>query len=871
MLATTLLGLSSLLGLAPHLPHDDVHAIAVAPLAGGGTEIVLATNKHSKFLRSVDDGLSWQTISGDGLDYQQGNSIAYWDHPTDPRYFLGTNGGVWVYRTGGAAVRINAGLLAGDRSVTDISTSRNGDGPVLLATANGSVYAWQEGSASWTRVLKTATADPHAQVAVAPLFDPNAGPGPDQAVFAAIAGRLLLSQDGGQQWSIHSQFAQAATAPGDWWISSIALATNYHFSREVLIGRARDDAAAATGTAGEVWRSDDYGQSFSLAATAGSAVRALTATPPAPAGAQRRYLAALAAFPFSKHHGPQPGVLLSADGLSWGDLGNAQDFALEDEDGTGVEGELAQVLDLQCSPSFSTDGTAFLARPSGLYRSRDAGRSWQQVNFRSPSHVRGMDLAVDQNGELQAFCASYGSGLVKVNLDLAATELLDGPLHYNRSAAASANFAADGAVGLAGEGGVALWFDTSRPPANLGGRSGFAYTRTYPNARVIEFHPRFDLSGTVAGGLQTLVWGFQTPALTYLSHNGGLSSYEVSTLSTGAPAPDFRRMQIAPTYDPSSAAGRTDIYGLAGVRLMKLSNDGWASVAEVGDSLFSIELDPDFSRPGNPRIYIAELKAPLVHEVVDEPGNVRLTTLPSAGLAGQIRTLALAPDFAARPVIYAATWGTGIVKLDLASPAPVWDEVGAPFPAVWTEMVKLSPDFANDRRVIVGTQYGVYVGQDLPGAPWVAMPAPYTLEDNASGLRYYDPGAPANRQPERVWPWPWTSRWDSAPLQGLEVIGQGVTWTASDGAFMEWECRTRKVRLRTFRGAGMGQVKLELLSLATGLPLGSVTAELLSGGPLETWDVALEIGQAAPVIVRATATLDPGERLVVDGLTVHPE
>ncbi|MBC8330188.1 MAG: hypothetical protein H8E31_15745, partial [Planctomycetes bacterium] len=168
MLATTLLGLSSLLGLAPHLPHDDVHAIAVAPLAGGGTEIVLATNKHSKFLRSVDDGLSWQTISGDGLDYQQGNSIAYWDHPTDPRYFLGTNGGVWVYRTGGAAVPINAGLLAGGRAGTGISTPRHRDGPGLLAPAHRRGYASPGGSAALPPGRHTAPARPPAPPAAAP-------------------------------------------------------------------------------------------------------------------------------------------------------------------------------------------------------------------------------------------------------------------------------------------------------------------------------------------------------------------------------------------------------------------------------------------------------------------------------------------------------------------------------------------------------------------------------------------------------------------------------------------------------------------------------------------------------------------------------
>jgi len=869
MLATALLGLTAWTA-APHVPHDDVHAIAMAPLAGGGVEVVIATNSHAKFLRSTDLGLSWQPIAGDGLGFEQGTAVTYWDHPTDPRFFLGTTGGVWSYRPGsGGAVRVTDGLHNGHKSVTDLSSPVQGGGAVLLATSGGSIYGWREASSDWGRVLMTGNLDDHAQVAVAPDYDVSGGPGPDMALFAAVAGQLYLSQNGGQTWALSPQFNQVATAPTDWWITSITPAVNFRYGRQVVVGRGRDDAASLTGTGGELWLSGDHGQSFSLSGATGSAVRATCATPPAPAG-PRRFLATLDAFPHSKDHPQQPGVLISTDGVAWGDLGNRQDFSLEGEDNTGVEGQLADVLDLAFSPLFPSDGVLFLARSSGLYRSRDAGRTWHQVNVRSASHVRGMDVCLDQNGELQAFCASHGSGLVRVNLDQAVTELLDGPIHYGRSAEASTNFALDGAVGVAGEGGVALWLDASRPPLTHAGKTGFLHARTFPNARVIEFHPEFDLSGTLPGGQKTLVWDFRNPISTFLSHDGGKSSYDVSHLNTGAPAPYMRRLAIAPTYDPGSAASRTDIYGIAGGFLMKLSNDGWDSVADTGGNLLSIALDPGFSRPGNPRVFVADLDEPVVYEIIDQPGNVQVTALSSDGLEGQIRSLALGDDFAVRPVLYAATWGTGIMKLDLAVATPVWEPVGAPFPEAWIEMVKVAPGFAADRRIVVGTQYGVYVGEDQPGAPWVAMPAPYTLDDAATCLRYYDPAAQANKHPERPWPWQWTSRWDNAELGGLELVGQGVTWTDSDGAYLEWECLTRKVRLQTFSGTGMGQVKLEFISLDTGLSTGSVTSELLSGAGPAVFDVSLEVPVAESVIVRATALLDPGEQLVVDGLTVHP-
>lgn len=859
-----------LLAAAPHLPHDDVHGIAVAPLPNGATELVLAANPHAKFLRSVDGGLSWTTIAGQGLGFQQGHAAVYHDDPAAPQFFLATNGGVWTCASGSSeALAANAGLLSGDRSVSRITAPAAGAGPVLLATTRGNLYRWRGATRDWELVLQTGLTDAHAQVALVADYAAGDPPGPSRAAAAAVAGVLWWSRDGGATWTPHAQFSTPANGPGDWHLSALALSPTFAADGGLLLGRGREEAGSPTGTVGEIWLSEDHGQSFQLVRSTGSAVRALRSLP-AGAGGPRRSLAALEAHPYSEGYPQQAGVLVSSDGVSWNDLGNAQDFSLDDEDDTGVPTDLFRRLDLVPSPHHALDGTVWLGRPSGLFRSRDAGRTWQQVDFRPPSHVRDLALATGPNGELHAFGACYGSGLLRVDVDPATAELLDGPISYGRSVETSAHFATDGAVGMSGEGGVALWYDTRRPPLSSTGRTGFLYERTWTNARALAFHPAFDQGVAAATNAAVMAWTFLTPASSFLSHDGGLHQHDISFAAGGGPAPYERRLAFAPTYDPNSLATVQDLYGLASAWLTRFGAAGWEPVTQAPGNLFSLVVAPSYSRPANPRVFVAELQAPVVHEVLDHPGGAVVNPLPTAGLEGQVRALALGSDFAQRPVVYATTWGTGVRRLDLAAANPVWEPVGGPFPAVWAEPIALPADFAGDRRVVVGTQDGVWVGRDQPGAPWVRVPAPYTVDDQASGVRYYSPAAAGNRHPERVWPWSWARRAEAPTGLREAVNGQTLRWTGEDGAYLERECRAREVRLRSFRGPSRGTARVELWSL-DGATLLAAVDEDLAAATEEAWSVSLALPAAEGVLVRVTALLDPGESLLFDGLTVDAD
>ena len=858
---------------APHLPHDDVHDVACGPRPGGGVEVVITTNIHSKILRSVDAGLSWSILAGDGLEFREGNSIEYWRNAADPRYFIGTDDGVWAYHpASGTVVQASAGLDPADRCISDLATPRRGPGPAVLVTSGGQAYVWEESTLSWSTLLVSGDADPQACIAVAPDFDPLAAAGPDRCVVAGIAGRLHRSDDGGASWTVHSQFSQVATLPADWWLSALAFADDFRTSGVLVVGRGREDQGSLTGDAGQIWRSTDFGASFTLAMDPGSAVRALLSTPPNPGGV-RSLLATLQAVPHPSLPGSIHGVLESADGgLTWSDRGNHQDFYLENERALGIQEGREKVLGMAVSPEYGTDGRLYLGRGAGLYRSDDSGNRWRQVPIRSPSHVRAIDTGTDSQGHRVAFGASFGSGLVRVDLDTQETTLLGaGPIVYGRSVAVSPQHALDGGVAVAGQGGVAWWFDPAVPPANPFGVSGWKAGEMLNNGRVVRLHPRFDASGTVAGGNQVMLWSFlSSPPRTYRSHDGGLSAELCWRIEGSLRPPYLRRMVIGQEYDPAEPTTCRDVYGVSSGRLLRLDGDLWRVVLQTERNLMALAIDPFFSRPANPRLFVADLASPSVWQILDRHAGVSGQLLEPAGLNGQIRDIAVPPDFDQRPVVYVTTWGSGVWKYDLAAATPRWEPVGGPLPAIWLEPLAFTSSWTTDRSLVVGTQYGVYLGQDLPGAPWVAMPAPFLVEDGASGIDTFDPNEPTNPAPERVWPWHRLKRWPTIEEFGIEVIGLQISYTDSDGAYLEWEGIGRRFELRSIRGPGMGTARLSAFDFASGALLASVTEDLAAAAPAEAWSVALDLPNSAAVRFRVEALLDPGERLAVDALGVCP-
>ena len=856
---------SLLLAPAPHIPHDNANDVAVRRTSGGW-EIVVAVNERAKVLRSTDLGLRWEPVAGEGLERHMPLAVEHWPHASRECFLLGTSGGVWTYDPASGAVRAaSAGLPPDDRTVVSLSVARTSLGPAFLVTESGNVYSRAEPDADWVLRLSSGWVDSHAQVAV----DPQGGSEEiGTGVLAAVAGMLHVSPDGGRSWTVHPQFAVPAQSETDWTITALALAHDYALSGIAVIGRGREEPASPTGQEGELWRKGGFGSPYQLVQSLSSPPRAL-ATARGPAE-RRDFFAAVQQYPDPELVPQAPGVLRSTDGgRSWSDGGNFQDFFLESE-ADRTDRVLLEFQGIGVSPDYAQDELLLLARGEGLFRSASRGARWRQLRVRSELHVRDLVVAKDAGGDVLAFGGTYGSGTILANVTRGETRVLaENKVHYQKGLGISPHFAADGTLAVAGVGGASFWFDPAKPPANPFGLSGFQTTEDnpYDYAKKVAFSPRYDGTGGTPGSDLALFLGAGNG--NYRSLNGGLSFEPVSLTAGGGNAPNMLKLVVAPTFRADSSTTRTDVYGATRRRLFRLDDTRWVPRWDSSSEIESVVVVPDFSRPDNPGLLLAVEQEPFLVAIVDRPEGVEVTPLEFPGMDGEIRAIDVAPDFATHPVVYAVTWGRGVKRLDLGEASPRWRPVGGSFPPVWGHALRLSPDFATDGRILVGTQRGILVGHDQPGAAWTLLPTSSVLSTRDPGLTFFQPADPGNPDPGRPWPWP-ESEWQELRPAGIRVTDTRFRRVASDGAYFEWEGWASAFELHTFQGPGVGAVTLRAVDPGGGAELARRTVSLTAAGSLSATQVRLDLPATVPARLRVTAHLDPGQGFAFDALTVVP-
>ena len=158
----------------------------------------------------------------------------------------------------------------------------------------------------------------------------------DGMLFAARASGLYRSEDG-----------------SDWQPITVEDATNY-----IVTAVATSSKTVLAGTNGAIIRSGDGGMSFSLIGMAR----------PAPLVTALALSSGFEADGFAIAGTAEDGVFVSEDGgITW----VPWNYGLIDLD----------VHAVVISPNFAADKTVFAAVETGLYRSRNAGRSWQRVDF----------------------------------------------------------------------------------------------------------------------------------------------------------------------------------------------------------------------------------------------------------------------------------------------------------------------------------------------------------------------------------------------------------------------------------------------------------------------------------------------------------
>ncbi|TAH34545.1 MAG: hypothetical protein EYC70_16555 [Planctomycetota bacterium] len=861
-----------------HIPHDSLNATAIAPLPGGGMEIVTGSGGLTKVMRSRDDGLSWTVVAGAGLEVMAPADLVYAGNLHPGRFFIATNGGIWTYDPlNGEVITANTGLEAGDLDVIDLAVPEaTSDGPVLAVTFHGNVYGWDDGLKRWRKSLVTGMPTRTASVAVSPRYSSTAPNGPLKTVAAIVNGVLYLSTDGGLSWQTQAQFSVPAADPTQWRLMSMAFAEDYATSGILCAGSLRQDPRyGGFSEIGEMWRSSDFGASFTRVAQFGTGIETMCATPPDGNGARHF-------FAFGPYYFGRPTGFLRSDdgGLTWTDFGSGQDLATEEGSGPyGAEVHGWQKYKQACavSPYYAQDSMLINARLEGLWQTKDNGVHWTQKGLRSDREARDVAMGMDQNGALLAFGSGYGSAVVVSDLSSSDASVLGlgCPMAYQKEIEISPNYAQDGMIVVGGVENMLLWFSPRVALGNPYNTTGWVIPpladgttgdRVDGYIRVISISPNFDARG-VPGSDRTLYWcSWEQPP--YRSEDCGLTGVMLDRVSGGATMTSVDQMTIAPTYDASTAAGRSDVYASRQVSgdLFRLNDTEWTLVYRFPSLIMGVVADPTFSRPANPRVFVALRRAPYMAILWDyASGPVMQPMALNLGTDTLPQDIAAAPDFGARPVVYMSSWAQGLLKLDLTGPSYQWQTVGTGYPGWYVQAMTVSPNFASDRTVVLATQYGLLATDDRPGSTWNPLTHESWRDNDHPDLTPYAPNDPANPMPDRPFEWNLVS--PASLGYQIRMLGRNARRADFDGSYVTGSAIARQLVLHTAKGPGQGAVMLSAEDYFTGAPLGSVSENLgRPSGGLENADVTLVLPGIRAVRLRVDVQLAAGESFIFDGI-----
>jgi hypothetical protein len=861
-----------------HAPHDSVYSIAAAKLPNGLT-VTVTVGTESAVLFSYDDGLSWQMLSGDGLELETPWEVTY--HPGLPAaggiglFVIGTERGAWTWDpVADVVAELSTGLGANDQFILDLDSPLAGsDGPVMALTEKGGVYLLSPATMSWQLVHNTGFVFAHrGGVAIAPRFDSTSAAPRARDLYVAASGRLWGSRDAGASWQIHPGFPTTSVSITDWCITVLALSEDYANDGILMLGRVKQDPAFGADR-GEIHRSGNGGTSFNLVRQLGSGVMSLVCTPIGPTGV-RTWMAATRSYPnLGTFQGI--GIMLSTDtGFSWDDWGNDQDFLMEDNPGR-LSGYIPLNYEQQLTvmPDYLTRGEVMYGRQEGLFVTHDSGRHWIQRQMRVEREFRDVRAARTHAGDTVVFGAGYGVGtMMHVPAFAYVDELRYEPqMIYTRRLDVSPNYEFDGNVIVVGNVTMWCWQSDRVAPANPNlkslwwqpaNRDALTMQKLTGFPREVAYSPHFDGRG-VPGSDQTYFWNSWDFG-PYRSENNGTNAKALHVTSTGGVAGEMSCFAIAPTYD--AAGARTDAYaGDEKGRLYKLVNEKWK---ELGDFIPMVEdmvISPNWSRPAEPVLYVALAGPPYVAEVRDDPSGLGIFPL-NAGLPEvSANGLCAHPDFANTPVLYLSTFGSGIWRLDLAAPSPAWTPVGVGFPRLWARDVDASPNFTTDQMLFTATQDGIWACRDLPGEAWTRITTRGTRDDVDESFQYYQPNDPANPEFDHAWPWMAFNTWNLPT--GVNGFGEKVKFTIHDGSFITTFATCRTLELMTFAGPRMGSVLIRAVHPDTEVLIKSVSVDLgaIAGGD-QAYRVPVDLGGFRRVKLYISGQLDPGELFAFDGV-----
>jgi photosystem II stability/assembly factor-like uncharacterized protein len=517
------------------LVRDDLPATALA-IASDGSDSIFLGDDNGQIWRSADRGKSWSEVATLS-DAGPINQIAIADDFAQSQTLVVATGEAGIYRTtdGGQSFSpMNDGLS--DKRVQDVQLLA--DGTLLASSWEQGYWQWQTDEQTWVNLSEGLERDEQAEKMEKPHFtdiEVSNNFSQDGTIFLGGFDGLFQSKDGGQQWqqletlslgtvidmAVSPTYAEDGTVALATYVGEVYIshdggdswqAINQNlwlplFTRAVLPQRqgnvgqdprrffdielspnyARDESILLSILYSKILRSSNGGNRWSI-----------QQLPQSVRGVSMEYSPAF----------EQDRTVLSMNqkGLVFRSTNSGKSFDLISEKGPAQSGNDSPSTVF--SPNFAEDRTLFNSGEQGVYKSTDAGKSWQLLTEGTPIAKSGsLKLAISPEFESdQTLWVGTRDGLYRTTdagkTWTEVTSSVYGDTPYVEAIAVSPNYGQDETV-MASIRGKGLFKSTD------GGSSftkldndqlTFARLNNVPSAgKALQFSPNYAQDNTIFG------------------------------------------------------------------------------------------------------------------------------------------------------------------------------------------------------------------------------------------------------------------------------------------------------------------------------------------------------------------------------------
>jgi photosystem II stability/assembly factor-like uncharacterized protein len=382
------------------LPDDEVRSVELSPEYDDDTTL-WASTWHSGVFRSTDGGDAWEPMDrrlttdpqADEVGVPQFRTLAAGvDGSGDRSLFVGGFDGLFRHderRDVWDPVETLADYVVG----LAVSPNFDNDQTVAVTSYVKGAFLSQDGGGTWRLANEGLTVD---DVGPGNKFAPlrrlhNVVFSPDYAddgtIFSANWVRVVKSTDRGASWE---ELEVSAPPPGET-LRQFVLAVSQSYSS--------DRTVFAATRQGEVFRSEDAGEpgTWTRVGSFAERVRSLVLSPDYASDGML-------------YAGTAAGVYTSTDrGSTWDAAGPRMETppqAREIDPGALVA----------ISPTYGADGTVFAGTDSGLFVTRDAGRSWSEITaapLTATSRVEAIAVSPDYPNDQTVLVSTRDAGLLR--------------------------------------------------------------------------------------------------------------------------------------------------------------------------------------------------------------------------------------------------------------------------------------------------------------------------------------------------------------------------------------------------------------------------------------------------------------------------